>query len=144
MTAPSPSVRVVRRLPARPEEVFDAWIDAESLRVWMCPGATHVASAEVDPRVGGKFRIVMRAAQGDVEHSGRYREIRRPERLVFTWASNNTGGRETLVTIELRPQGAETELTLTHEGLADEDARTRHRAGWTSIVEKLAGVLAER
>jgi uncharacterized protein YndB with AHSA1/START domain len=144
MTASVSSLRVVRRLAARPEEVFDAWIDAESLRAWMCAGATHVASAEVDPRVGGKFRIVMRGAQGDVEHTGRYREIRRPERLVFTWASNHTGGRETLVTVELRSRGADTELTLTHEGLPDDEACRRHEAGWTSIVEKLAAALAAK
>ena len=42
MTDPSrPVVRVVRRLPASREEVFDAWLDAESLQEWMCPGATR-------------------------------------------------------------------------------------------------------
>jgi uncharacterized protein YndB with AHSA1/START domain len=136
-------LRIVRRLPARPEEVFDAWIDAESLRVWMCPGAMRVAAVDVDARVGGQFRIVMRGAQGDVEHTGRYREIRRPERLVFTWMSRNTAGCETLVTIALRAEGMGTELTLTHEDLPDDEARRRHEAGWTSIAEKLAGHLAQ-
>ncbi len=85
----------------------------------------------------------MRGAQGDVEHTGQYREIRRPERLVFTWISSHTAGRETLVTIELRAQGRNTELTLTHEGLPDDEAQRRHQAGWTSIVEKLAALLTK-
>jgi uncharacterized protein YndB with AHSA1/START domain len=138
-----PSLRIVRRLPARPEEVFDAWIDAESLRVWMCPGEMRVVAVDVDARVGGKFRIVMCGAQGDVEHTGQYREIRRPERLVFTWTSRITGGHETLVTIELRAEGKDTELTLTHEEFPDDEARRLHQGGWTSIVEKLAGHLTQ-
>ena len=88
MTDPSrPVVRVVRRLPASREEVFDAWLDAESLQEWMCPGATRKTVAEVDARVGGRFRIVMTGEHGDTEHTGEYREIRRPDRLVFTWIS---------------------------------------------------------
>jgi len=138
-----PSLRIVRRLPARPEEVFDAWIDAESLRVWMCPGEMRVVAVDVDARVGGRFRIVMRGAQGDVEHTGQYREIRRPERLVFTWTSRITAGRETLVTIELRAEGTDTELTLTHAQFPDDEARRLHQGGWTSIVEKLAGHLTQ-
>ncbi|MBI3769162.1 MAG: SRPBCC domain-containing protein [Deltaproteobacteria bacterium] len=138
-----PVLRVVRRLPASPDEVFDAWVDAESLREWMCPGTTHVSAAEVDPRVGGRFRIVMSDDAGDTEHTGEYRELRRPERLVFTWISKNTLDRETLVTVELRPIGQETELTLTHERLPDDEARRKHERGWTTILEKLAAHLGK-
>ena len=136
-------LRIVRRLPASPEEVFDAWLDADSLREWMCPGANHVSAVEVDPRVGGRFRIVMSDDTGDTEHTGEYRELRRPERLVFTWISKNTLDRETLVTVELRPIGQETELTLTHERLPDDEARRKHERGWTAIVEKLVAHLGE-
>jgi len=142
MTDPiRPVVRVVRRLPASPGDVFDAWLDIDSLRQWMCPGTSWASAVEVDPRVGGRFRIVMSGEQGDVEHTGEYRELRRPERLVFTWISRMTHGRVTLVTIDLRPVGDATELTLTHEGLPD-DTRSGHERGWSSIAEKLASALA--
>ena len=134
-----PVLRVVRRLPASPEEVFDAWLDADSLREWMCPGTIQVSVVEVDPRVGGRFRIVM----GSTEHTGEYRELRRPDRLAFTWISEHTLDRETLVTVELRAIGRETELTLTHEQLPDDEARLKHERGWTGIVEKLAAHLEE-
>jgi uncharacterized protein YndB with AHSA1/START domain len=137
-------VRIVRRLPAPPNEVFDAWLDVESLTQWMCAGTSRVTAAEVDSRVGGRFRIVMSDERGEVEHTGEYRELRRPERLVFTWISKVTLDRETLVTITLRPVGEETELTLMHERLPDAEARTKHRRGWTSIVEKLGATLATR
>ena len=136
-----PVLRVVRRLPASPEEVFDAWLDADSLREWMCPGASHVSAVEVDPRVGGRFRIVMSNEAGSTEHTGEYRELCRPDRLAFTWISEHTLDRETLVTVELRAIGRETELTLTHEQLPDDEARRKHERGWTGIVEKLAAHL---
>ncbi len=131
------SVRVRRLLPATAEEVFDAWADAGSLKFWLCPGATTVPSAEVDFQVGGSFRIVMSDGEREYVHTGRYREIRRPERLVFTWSSPATGDRSTLVTVTLQARGAQTELVLVHEGLLDERAVEDHEAGWSSIIEKL-------
>lgn len=130
------AVRIRRLLPATPEEVFEAWTDAESLRQWLCPGTTTVETAELDVRVGGKFSIVLHTVNGLYAHTGEYREIRRPERLVFTWRSNFTHDEETLVTVELFPQGEETEMLLTHELLLDED-QPRHATGWQSVEEKL-------
>src|SRR5438105_11591514 len=50
-------VRRVLRVPR--ERVFAAWLDAALMARWMCPGDTRSATVELDPRVGGKFRIVM-------------------------------------------------------------------------------------
>jgi uncharacterized protein YndB with AHSA1/START domain len=135
-------VRVTRRIGAEPNEVFDAWLDPDGMREWMCPGESRFIAAEVEPRVGGRFRIVMGREPGGIEHTGEYRELRRGQRLVFTWTSKNTLGRETLVTVELRPVGDETELTLTHEGLPNEEMRKGHEGGWLSIVDKLAAAMA--
>jgi uncharacterized protein YndB with AHSA1/START domain len=136
------ALRIVRRLPAAPEEVFDAWTDADSIRQWMCPGELRVTVAEVDARVGGRFRIVMSTEDRHTEHTGEYLEMRRPERLVFTWRSRSTHDRETVVTVTLRPVAGETELTLVHERLPDDESRGKHQGGWTAIVEKLAEKLA--
>jgi len=49
------------------------------------------------------------------------------------------------VTVELRPEAPDrTELTLVHEGLADEDAAAKHRSGWSDIVAKLEGEVARK
>ena len=47
---------------------------------------------------------------------------------------------ETLVSVELRPQGADTELVLTHEGFPNAAFRDQHLHGWTGSTEKLAGL----
>ena len=136
-----PVVRLRRLLPASPQEVFDAWTDPESLRQWFCPGTVSLASVELDVRVGGQFRIVMRDETKDLSHTGTYREIAPPRRLVFTWRSSATYDQETLVTIELHPKGNETELVLTHERLPDTVAAGRHEGGWQDAVRKLAAYL---
>jgi uncharacterized protein YndB with AHSA1/START domain len=138
----APVVRLTRRLKATPEEVFDAWLDPESLKQWMRPGDITVPIAEVDARVGGRYRIVMRGSEADYDHEGEYREIDRPHRLAFTWISPATGGKPSLVTVELTPQGDETELVLTHAMLPNEDIAGKHRMGWTAALEELADHVA--
>jgi len=139
--APNPVVRVRRVLPAAPEEVFDAWTQVESLRRWLCPGDTRVTAAELDLRVGGRFRIVMSDERGDYENVGEYLEIERPTRLVFSWRSPGTENRATRVTVMLRPSGEGTEIEIVHERLPGEEAARRHRKGWSSVAEKLEAAL---
>ena len=132
-----PVIRISKLLPATPEEVFAAWTDPASLKEWMCPEPMTIAAVTLDLRVGGKFQLVMRGENSDIVHVGEYREIRPPERLVFTWQSAATLQRETLVTIELFPKGKQTELVLVHEMLPDEHSVEQHNHGWQGIVEKL-------
>jgi uncharacterized protein YndB with AHSA1/START domain len=78
-------VVVVQRVIAAPrEQVFDAWLDPSSLARWMRPRPGSIATAEVDPRVGGTFRIVMIHGEGAVEHTGEYLLIERPS-LCFAF-----------------------------------------------------------
>ncbi|MFI5184075.1 MAG: SRPBCC domain-containing protein [Vicinamibacteria bacterium] len=134
----STPLRIVRVLAASADEVYDAWIDPESLAVWMAPGSVVGSVVEVDARVGGRFRIVMKGPDCDHEHTGEYRVLERPNRLVFTWISESTRGLASIVTVDIRPRGTrEVELTLTHEGLEDEATRSKHRSGWGDILRKL-------
>jgi uncharacterized protein YndB with AHSA1/START domain len=141
-SSPKPIVRLQRLLSASPQEVFDAWTDPESLQQWFCPGTVSLTSVELDARVGGYFRIVMRDETKDLVHTGEYREITPPQRLVFTWRSSGTYGEETLVTIELHPRGNKTELVLTHERLPDTSSAGKHEGGWQDVVRKLAVYLS--
>jgi uncharacterized protein YndB with AHSA1/START domain len=131
-------VLVVRRHMAVPRErVFQAWLDSESLARWMRPMDCTSATVTVDPRVGGGFRIVMAGqSHGAVEHHGEYLLIEPPSRLSFTWISEHTDHRPTVVTIEFHERGAGTELVLTHRGLPPAEVEG-HRQGWTDIVRLL-------
>jgi uncharacterized protein YndB with AHSA1/START domain len=140
---PAP-VLVVRRHIAIPrEQVFQAWLDSESLAQWMRPGDCTTATVSVDPRVGGGFRIVMDGpTHGAVEHHGEYLAIEPPSRLSFTWISRPTEHKATIVTIEFHERDAGTELVLTHRGLPTR-AVEGHRKGWTDVVRLLDEVLAQ-
>ena len=98
----------------------------------------QISVADVDLRVGGRYRIVMQEPGGEAHRvGGAYREIVANERLVFTWAWEATPERESLVTVRLRAAGGGTDLTLTHEQLFDEAVRDRHVKGWTGSFERL-------
>jgi len=140
-SAPGTELVVRRVIPASRERVFAAWLDPVSLARWMCPGPVIATDVELDPRVGGRFRIVMRKPDGSVEHTGEYVAIEPPARLQFTWISVNTGNEPSLVTVEFLDRGAATEVVLTHRRLPPAQVEG-HRAGWTDIVRKLDEALS--
>jgi uncharacterized protein YndB with AHSA1/START domain len=132
--------RLRRTLPVAPNRVYDAWLDPAILARWMSPVGHAVVS--VDPRPGGRFRIVMVGEGREIEHVGEYRELVPGQRLVFTWRSPYTGG-DSVVTVELRGLTAGTELTLVHEGLPAEQVGP-HTGGWASMLDRLAAELVRR
>jgi uncharacterized protein YndB with AHSA1/START domain len=128
-------VEIHRRLPAPIGEVFRWWTDPELLREWMTPVGT--VEAEVDLRVGGRLRVVMKGDGRVIEHTGEYLEIDPPRRLVFTWISQYTGSVPSVVTVELQAAGDdETELRLTHSRLPAAEARF-HQGGWNAMLGRL-------
>jgi len=150
MTAGHPAPRAItlrRTIPARRGEVFRAWTDpAELKRWWARPGFT-VVDAQVDLRIGGGFRIQTRPDVGNVfSVFGSYREVRAPERLVYTWAWQGTrmDGIETLVTVDFREAGQDTEVLLTHEGFDTQGDHTAHRDAWIGCFDRLSQAISSR
>ena len=138
-----PSLTLKRRLKAPPGKVFAAWTDPEKMKRWMGPGEIKTLRTESDTRVGGRYRIVMQAPNGEeYDVGGVYREVVADEKLVFTWAWKSAPERESLVTLVLKPDGDGTLLTLTHEQFADEDSRNGHERGWNSSLDKLEKFVA--
>ena len=74
-------IQVRRRIAAPREVVYEAWIDPEGLREWMCPGDIISAEATLDVRVGGCFRISMRSKERVHEHVGIYQIVDPPAKL---------------------------------------------------------------
>lgn len=128
--------------------VFECWTDPAHLQHWQgAPRGFTVTSSESDIRPGGFFRICMRSPEGQ-DHwlEGHYREIVKPERLVFTHAwldANGKPAHETLVTITLTNRNGKTELTLRQTGFASVESREGHEFGWTSALDVLVDYLAE-
>jgi uncharacterized protein YndB with AHSA1/START domain len=112
---------------------------------WFGPHETIPDSvkAEMDVRVGGKYRARFKTVDGEQhEVGGVYREVVPDQRLQFTWAWHTTPERESLVTITVQPDGAGTMLTLLHEQLFDQKAADGHKHGWTGTLDKLEAIFA--
>jgi uncharacterized protein YndB with AHSA1/START domain len=109
---------------------------------WLCRVTPKHAMKiiELDTRPGGRYRFEVTTPEGE-RHvlSGEYRELRPPERLVFTWMwDGDAEFGETLVTVELFARGRSTELVLTHERFTNRTWRDRHSAGWSGCFDLLA------
>jgi uncharacterized protein YndB with AHSA1/START domain len=139
--ATRPSLTLKRRINAAPAKVYQAWTDPRKMMRWYAPANAETLTAETDARVGGRFRVLMRTADGEQHDvSGVYREVVPDEKLVFTWQWRSKPEWESLVTVTLKRDGDATILTLIHERLPDEAERDGHRTGWTGAIEKLAGL----
>lgn len=143
MTAAPPVVSVSRRFNASPERVFDAWLDPKLAGRWLfATPAGEMVRVEIDPRVGGEFTIVERRDGEDVEHTGRYLEIDRPRRLVFTFAAPKYSTQSTRVRIEITSAGSGCVLVLTHEGVLP-DYLELTQDGWKMILDGLSNAVGE-
>jgi len=142
--AERPSLTLKRRFSASPEKIYAAWADPQKLVQWFGPGSVEEGSvrADLDLRVGGRYRISFKAKGTYNEVGGVYREVVPNQRLVFSWAWHSTPERESLVTISIQPEGSDTLLTFRHEQFADVTARDNHERGWTEFLGKLESYLA--
>lgn len=143
-----PSVLIVsRNFDAAREAVFDAWLDAAQLAKWMGPRGVRAEIALVEPRVGGRYRIIMHPESGGTPTvSGVYREISRPGRLVFSWTWENahpdgSAGVETIVTLTFEDEEGKTKMTLRQEGHETKESRDSHEHGWSGSFDKLSEAL---
>ena len=139
----SSTLRMERTYQAPAEAVFRAWTSEEVIRRWW--HAEHdweTTEAEVDLRVGGTVRVVMRNPHTDAEYGGggSYTEIEPPNRLAFTWIWDGDTTRQ-LIEIDFEEAGGATTVRFTHSGLWDEESVRSHEDGWASAFENLQRTL---
>jgi len=125
--------------------VFRAWTDPKQLVQWFAPQGFSVAFLEMDVRPGGTWRKCMRSPEGvDYWRRGSYLEIVEPERLVFTYISDDPESdpeHETVVTMIFEDQGAKTLMTFRQQEFESAAARDSHQHGWTSCMQRFAAFL---
>lgn len=141
-----PRVRVTRQFAAPAANVFDAWVTPAALGQWMFGPQVReeeILHLQTEAVTGGRFSFRVRRSVGEIDHVGMYVEVRRPQRLVFTWGVVGHSTDESVVTIDLQENAEGCELQLTHvipPQWAEYADRTQ--AGWqtmTTALEKFLG-----
>jgi uncharacterized protein YndB with AHSA1/START domain len=135
---------VVRRtIRASVERVFDAWTDPKQLLAWWGPRPVSCAAAEVDLRVGGRYRIVNALPDGNtVTIEGEFQEVEAPHKLVYTWRMGTEADESSRVTVRFESRGEATEVIIVHEQIPDKAVRESHELGWHGCLDGLDLLLA--
>ena len=131
---------VSRTIPASAEKVFDMWMNPKG------PGGPWYGVERLifNPTVDGLFYSLVKQPDSEHPHYGRFIRIERPYHIEHTWMSKGTRGEESVVRITLEPRGDDTEFTLRHSGLPDDELGRKHKDGWGWILDMLAQGLAAR
>ena len=131
---------ITRRFDAPAARVFALWTDPRHFRNWMGPETYACEAVEMDVRVGGAYRAMIRSPEnGENWFGGVYREIVPNRKLVFTFAWDDDGpaaGVETLVTILFHEEGGRTVQTFHQTPFLSVESRDSHVGGWSSAFDK--------
>jgi uncharacterized protein YndB with AHSA1/START domain len=137
-------LRLERTFDAPREDVFDAWTNPEVLRRWWAAGPDwETPVAEVDLREGGSYRLAMRDPGSGMQPTvgGEFTEVRRPERLVYTWTWEDlpdpSPSAGSVVTVEFEEHDGRTTVKLVHSGLGNDQALAWHEHGWNACLDNL-------
>ena len=139
---------ITRTFDAPRELVFEAWTDPCHARNWWGPRDYPATHLELDVRPGGVWRGCLQSIDSGKElwQGGVFREVKKPERLVFTfaWEEGGERGLETLVTVTFAEQDGKTLMTFRHSPFQSAGERDGHQGGWTSTFDRLDEYLAKR
>ncbi len=132
-------VRIERIFDAPAEDVFDAWTSEEVISRWFKPKAGwQEADAEVDLRVGGRIRVVMRTPDGEpVGAGGEYTLIERPNRLAFTWTFDDDPSNEQMIELEFTERDSATTVVFVNSDISGEERRDSQYEGWSTCLDNM-------
>ena len=149
---------IERTFDAARELVFEAWTKPEYLLRWYAPRGCTVRFASIDVRAGGRFHsCIHNPSFGDCWCVGVYRELVRPERIVYALATADSAGneidpaqaghdprwpRESLVKITLSDYRGATRLRLEQSVLESLAKQTGAHPSWLQMLDRLAELVA--
>ena len=154
------TLRIERMFDAPRELVFDAWTQPERLLQWYAPRGCTITLVKLDARPGGRFHwCIHNPSFGDCWCVGVYKEVVRPERIIYTLATADSSGnqidpvqaghdprwpRETLVTVTLTDVRGSTRLTLEQNVLESLAKHTGAHPSWLQMLDRLAEMVPVR
>ncbi|MEM7000031.1 MAG: SRPBCC domain-containing protein [Pseudomonadota bacterium] len=118
------------QIPFPVEQVYAAWVSSTTV----IPPATRM---EVEPRVGGHYRLFMETAEFTGRNEGEFLLVEPNARVRYTWEWNNDGEVTTIdVTFAAADAGTQvTQVNLMHTGFTSQASADTHDAGWEAYIE---------
>jgi uncharacterized protein YndB with AHSA1/START domain len=137
-------VRIERIFHAPADQVFDAWTSPEVIERWFRPASGwQRPSAEVDLRVGGRVRVVMRTPEGEpVGAGGEYTQIDRPHKLSFTWTFDDDPSNGQMIELEFTERDGATTVVFVNSDISNEERRASQYEGWSMCIDNMERALA--
>jgi uncharacterized protein YndB with AHSA1/START domain len=130
--APTAALVVQKTIRATAARLFDAWTSPAQIKQWWGPESVVCVDAEIDLRVGGRYRIANRMPDGRILWiAGVFELIEAPYKLVYTWALEPIARPCERVTVQFRPQ----------ENVPSASMREGHALGWQGCLAGLAQFL---
>ena len=140
------SVTLTHHANAPIERVFKAFTDGDELSKWFGPEDHKISSAEMDPRMGGAYRLAIDVSGGEIHTvRGVIKELVEPSLIVYTWSweeDDAADEHESLVTIRFAAAAGGTDIELIHTQLASPESAERHTSGWSGCLIELDRYLA--
>ncbi|HBG19257.1 MAG TPA: hypothetical protein DDY32_08275 [Desulfobulbaceae bacterium] len=137
------TVNIDKVINASIDKVFDAWLNPKMLSKFMrgMPDMPET-DVEIDACEGGHFTFIMHLGDETIPHTGKFLEISRPDKLVFTWASRYSVVDNSTVTLNFTKIDDNTsKISLSHVKFIDEEARSGHEGGWRCVLDNLNEVM---
>lgn len=160
MTAEQDWVRIEREFEAPINLIWEMWTDPALFKQWYGPSGMSIPTAEMDVRVGGtrKVCMAMQSPERSMEmwFTGVYKEVRAPDRLVYTESMCDADGTiispktmgmpgdfpdVTEVIIDLSEVDGKTRMVMVHVGVVE---GTAGAGGWNQAFDKLAAFVQSR
>jgi len=138
------TVSLTKEIKAPIEQVFEAWLDPETLSKFMMPMPNmEYPQVQCDPKPGGQFEILMKVGDSVIAHTGEYVILERPNQLAFTWVSP-ASVEDSVVTLDFsQVTESITKIALTQVKFIDEQHRVNHEGGWSKILSNLSALVSE-
>lgn len=116
---------MVREFSVPPEKLFDAWINPVMMRKWLMSMEATNKSALSDPRVGGEWEVIDVRGGKEYRAIGRYLEVDRPTKLVFTFQMPQFSDSKDTITVEIKATEQGCKMVFTQH------IRVPVEEGWT-------------